>query len=279
MSAGLPVADAPHLRRGARRERTLRAGLTAAMVLLVATAAAVASRDRVPGAAAAAPGGRSTEVVLDVSGSVGTSSSRVAGQALARLGRSRGRVGLVLFSDAGEEALPPGMPAAQLLPFARALTPPRKHGPVNLSDRRPAGAANPWHPTFSGGTTISIGLHRAREALEHSGGGGSVLLISDLGDASNDLTAVRRELVALDRDRVDVKILALPNALSSDVAWFRRVEGGGSVVRKVRPAPDRRLAAAAVGFPVAAAGIASLLALVLAIDALASRSLRWGSAR
>jgi von Willebrand factor type A domain len=275
MSARVPIADAPHLRRGARRERVLRAALTTAVALLVAAAVTVVSRDRVPGAAVAAGGRGSTEVVLDVSGSVGTSSSRVAAEALAHLARSRGRVGLVLFSDSAENALPPGTPAAHLRPFARAFTPQSKQNRL-LSDRRPDHDSNPWHPSFSGGTTISTGLQAAREALAGAGGGGTVLLISDLGDTSSDLPAVRRELVALDRARIAVRILALPNALPTDRKWFRGVEGDESFVRKLGAAPPRRAGTPALGFPVAAAAIAALLALVLSADTLAARSLRWG---
>ena len=215
MTVRIPIADAPGLHRATRRTRILRAALAAAIASLAAVAVALATHDRPPAAAAAASNGRTTEVVLDVSGSVGESSSAIAGKALTRIGRSHGSVGLVLFSDSAEKALPPGTPAAQLLPFARAFTPrSTRPGTGALPVYQPPweSDANPWHPSFSGGTTISLGLRAAREALERTGNGGTVLLISDLGDALNDFAVVRRELVAFDEARIPVKILALPNA-------------------------------------------------------------------
>ena len=276
MSGWIPLADAPLLRRGTRRARLLRIALTSAALLLAVAAVALASVDRAPEAASAAPGGRTTEIVLDVSGSVGESSSFAAGRALSRLGRGSGRVGLVIFSDSAEKALPPGTSAAQLLPFARAFTPAATHSSAGSAFS--GFEANPWHPSFSGGTTISAGLRTAREALERSGGAGTVLLISDLGDALPDFKVVRRELVALARARIPLRILVLPGAETSDVRWFRRLEGAGSFVRVPRPVSPRPRAASssAFGFPIALGGIGVLLAMLLAVDELAGRSLRWG---
>ena len=96
---GLPIADAPLLGSGARRARLLRAGLTAALALLVGVAVMLAPRGAGKEIAAASPRGSSTEIVLDVSGSVNDSSYAVAGRTLDRLSRRRIRVGLVVFSD------------------------------------------------------------------------------------------------------------------------------------------------------------------------------------
>jgi hypothetical protein len=211
-----------------------------------------------------------------VSGSVGASASDFAGRALSRIGRSGGRVGLVLFSDSVEEALPPGTPAAQLLPFARSFTPPRKRG-VPLA-YRPLSDANPWHPSFSGGTRISSGLAAAGAALRRERLHGTALLISDLGDAPSDLRRLREVLVRLDGMGIGLKILPLPNALSIDVRWFRRLTGpegfADPLPAAVRPAAFQRGSAA---FPLALAGAAVLLALVLAANELAARPLRWRS--
>jgi hypothetical protein len=274
----IPIADAALLGRAALRERRVRAALALAALLLVAAAILLAARSPGPPPAAAGSGeGPVTEVVLDVSGSVGAPSSDFAGRALARIGRSGGRVGLVLFSDSVEEALPPGTPAAQLLPFARSFSPPRNRGEPpayqGLSD------ANPWHPSFSGGTRISSGLAAAGAALRRERVRGTALLISDLGDAPSDLRKLREVLVRLDRMRIGLKILPLPNALSTDVKWFRRLAGPEGFAHPlpaaVRPAAVRRGPAA---FPLALAGAGVLLALVLAAHELAARSLRWGSA-
>jgi hypothetical protein len=253
-----------------------------AVVGLAAAAITFASHDRVSGAAAARSGQRSTEVVLDVSGSVGESSSAVAARALTRIGRSGGTVGLVLFSDSAEKALPPGTPAAQLLPFARAFTPRPQRADSPPAYRPPWDSdTNPWHPSFSGGTTISAGLAAAREALESERGGGTVLLISDLGDSLSDFGLVRRELVALDDARIPVRILALPNAAVKDVKWFRKLEGAESFVRPLRPVPSDPTAdgppSSETAFPIAVGLITVLVAFLLAIDELAGRALRWGA--
>jgi hypothetical protein len=270
----IPIADAEQLGRAATRERRVRISLLLAAGLLLAAAILLAARNPGPAPAAARNGGGPvTEVVLDVSGSVGQSASGVAGRALARIGRSGGRVGLILFSDTAEEALPPGTPAGQLLPFARSFTPPKGRG---LYGYEQPSDSNPWHPSFSGGTRISMGLAAATAALQRDRAHGTALLISDLGDAPSDLRKVRNELLGLDHAGIGLKILPLPNALSSDVKWFRRLAGPEGFTHPL-PAtaePERSVQRTA-GFPLALAVVAGLLALVLAADELAARSLRW----
>jgi hypothetical protein len=267
----IPIADAALLGRAALREQRVRVALALAALLLIAAAILLAARSPGPAPAAAGSGGRPvTEVVLDVSGSVGESASDFAGRVLAR-------IGLVLFSDSAEEALPPGTPATQLLPFARSFTPPKKRGePLAY---RQLSETNPWHPSFSGGTRISAGLATAGAALRRERMHGTALLISDLGDAPSDLRKLREELLRLDRMGIGLKILPLPNAFSIDVKWFRRLAGPEGFAHPlpaaVRPAPVKRGPAA---FPLALAGVAVLLALVLAAHELAARPLRWGSA-
>ncbi|HEY7691370.1 MAG TPA: VWA domain-containing protein [Gaiellaceae bacterium] len=272
----LPVADAALLRPATTRSRRLRAALTVASLLLLGAAVLLAARSPGPAVAGAARGGASTEIVLDVSGSV-DSSSRAAGAALTRLARAGGRAGLILFSDTAQETLPPTTPAAQLLPFARSFAPAKRStaGPYRL----PQLDSNPWRPSFSGGTRISAGLAAARAALRRDRVHGSVLLISDLGNPVTDAGATKRQLIALDRAGIGVKILPLPNALSADLRWFRRLEGPARFERPLPVRPPRRPATEAVGFPLALAGAAALLALVLGADQLAGRSLRWGAIR
>jgi hypothetical protein len=274
----LPVADAPLLGPAAARERRVRVGLSLTAVLLLAAAILLAARSPGPTPATAGSGGGPvTEIVLDVSGSVGDSASGFAGRTLSQVGRSGGRVGLILFSDSAEEALPPGTPASQLLPFARSFTPPKKQSRSALPYRQRD--LNPWHPSFTGGTRISAGLRAARTALQREGLHGTALLVSDLGDAPSDLPKLKRELLRLDRTGIGLKILPLPNALADDVKWFRRLtgpEGFAPAPPAAEPAPRKR---SPVRFPLALAGAAALLALVLAAHELAARSLRWGEAR
>jgi hypothetical protein len=246
---------------------------------LLGAAILLAARSPGPTRAVAAAGGPNTEIVLDVSGSVGDSSSKFASKVLIRLAHSGGRVGLILFSDTAQETLPPGTPASQLLPFARAFTPPSRRGHAFVL-QPPQHDSNPWHPSFSGGTRISSGLAAAGEALHRDRARGSVLLISDLGDPASDTRALKRQLAALDRGRITVKILPLPNALLSDLRWFTRLEGSAAFDKPLATGgrPDRP-ATSGVAFPAALAAAAGLLALVLAANELAARSLRWGVAR
>jgi hypothetical protein len=274
----LPVADAPLLKGAEARERRVRVVLALVAVLLLAAATLLAARSTGPSPATAGSGGGPvTEIVLDVSGSVGDSSSGFAGKTLARIGRSGGRIGLILFSDSAEEALPPGTPAAQLLPFARSFTPVKKK-PLTTPPTGPEHDSNPWHPSFTGGTRISAGLTAGIEALRRDGARGTALLISDLGDAPSDFARVKRLLLRLDEAGIGLKILPLPNALAGDVKWFKRLAGPGGFKQ---PLPIRTAVRARTGpssVPLALAAVAALLALVLAAHELAARSLRWGEA-
>jgi len=276
----LPVSDAATLGRPVARARRLRAVVAAAAVLLLAVAILLATRSPGPGAAAAAAGGPSTEIVLDVSGSVADSSPKVAGAALTRLSHSGRRFGLILFSDTAEETLPPGTPAVELRPFADALARTSTVTSGNgVSYRQQDYFANPWGPSFKGGTLISAGLVAARRAIRRDHVHGSVLLISDLGNPPSDGTAVKRQLIAFERTGIGVKILALPNALRRDVRWFERVEGPTAFDRPLpvaRPPSPTRVPAV---FPLGLAAAAALLALVLGADQLVTRSLRWGANR
>ena len=275
-SRTIPIADASLLRRGSSRERRLRIVLVLTAVVLLSSAVLLAAHSPRPAPAAAdSDTGPVTEIVLDVSGSVGASASAVAGRTLARLGRSGGRVGLILFSDVAEEALPPGSPASQLLPFARSFTPAKaKRG--SLAFQPPD--SNPWHPSFSGGTMISTGLAAARTALQRDGVRGTAILISDLGDSPNDNARVKRELLRLDARGIGVKIVPLPNALRFDVSWFRRLTGPQGFAHPLPSAASHRpQAGQEAGVSLALAAAAVLLALALAAHELAARSLRWRS--
>ncbi len=275
----LPVADAPLLRPAARRARVLRWALTAALAAVVGAAVALSPRGGDRPAAAPALGGETTEIVLDVSGSVSDDSYRVIGRALAGLTRGRGPVGLILFSDSAEEALPPGSPPDELRPFAQIFTVrgPSASDPMTATPIRPA--ANPWYPSFSGGTRISVGLATAAQALRRDGVHGRIVLLSDLGDAPDDRSQLRRELLALADEGIDLRAIALANALEADRAWFTRLEGRKALVTTLpgpRVAPGR--AAGNASLPVALLVLAGLLAAALAANELAGRSLRWGTA-
>lgn len=278
--SGLPIADAPLLRRAARRERLLRAALTGTLALLVGAAVVLAARGRDTSVPALAAAGRTTEVVLDLSGSISGSSYGITAQALQRLGGGRAPVGLVLFSDSAEEALPPGTPPSRLLPFASVFAP-LQHVRMSevVADRPPEYRPNPWYPTFTGGTRISVGLAAARRALQRDRVHGRILLISDLGDPPDDRPALRRQLLSLAQAGIKLQVLALPNARASDRLWFRRLEGPGTVRTQPPAPPPPRRSAAGPAFPAALAAVAVLLAIALALHERLGVSLRWRRTR
>ncbi len=273
---GLPIADAPLLWPAARRAQILRAAITLALAALVGAAVVLAPRGG-GSPTLPSPGGSTTEIVLDVSGSVGQSSFAVAGKALQRLSRTTGRVGLVLFSDSALEALPPGSPPAELQPFARVFTPhPRpRTGQVGLPRTRYE--PNPWYPSFSGGTRMSVGLAAAARALRRDRVSGHILLLSDLGDAPDDRGGLRRRLISLAKAGIDLRVLMLPNAVESDRHWFEKLEGPHTVLKGLPEPPPARESQAGgrFDFPTWLAAIVVLLAIALAVNELIARSLRW----
>lgn len=271
----LPIADTPLLAPATRRVRLVRSVVTAVLAVLVGSAIVLAARGRAPAAAAPPPTGRTTEVVLDVSGSVGGSTLAPAARALARLGHGRHSVGLVLFSDTAEQALPPGTPPSQLLPFARALAPSRT-GPTKESLPPAQANANPWAPSFTGGTQISTGVNAARQALVRSHARGQILLITDLGDDPQDHPAMKRALLALAQAGIPLHVFVLPNALGIDRAWFRTLEGPGAIESRLPAPPVHRIPAAQAGFPLPLVVAAVLLAAALGAYELLGVSMRWG---
>src|SRR5919198_4728694 len=169
--SGLPLADAEALRAPARRTRLVRAfvGLLLAGIVAAALWAAprAGSSPRDDAAARA-----STVVVLDLSASVDTARLAI-GRALVRIIRevgARGRVGLVIFSDSAEEALPVGTAVRELAAFVHYFRPPHRGAPG-------VAATNPWAPRFSFGTTISSGLRAARRMVEREGRVSRVVLV------------------------------------------------------------------------------------------------------
>jgi hypothetical protein len=271
---GLPVADAPALGRAARRSRLVRALLVCALTGLVGAAVALAMRNTAPAPAAAAPTGTVTEIVLDVSGSVGDRTFAFTGRALRRLGRG-GPIGLVVFSDSAEEALPPGTPAAELDPLVRLFRPLRDRSAFAYPPPLSKYPMSPWYTSFSGGTRISAGLAAARTALIRDHVHGRIVLISDLGDAADDLARMKRELVRLEQAGIELRAMPLPTTFARDLRRFRRLEGPR--VTDVAPARPPRSTAQAAGTAVPAmlAAVGVLLAIALAANELYGVSLRW----
>jgi hypothetical protein len=269
---GLRIADAPALGHAARRAGLLRTVLLCALAALVAVAIVLATRNSAPGAAAAPPAGKVTEVVLDVSGSVGSRTFGFTERALRRLSRG-GPVGLILFSDVAEEALPPGTPAVELASLLRLFRP-LSEPPTTYPSAMSRYPLSPWYVSFSGGTRISAGLEAARLALTRDHVRGRVVLISDLGDAADDLAKMKHELVKLEQAGIEFRVMPLPTTFARDLHRFRRLEGP-EVARADVPQQPRSARAAGIAVPAALAFLAVLVAVALAANELYGVSLRW----
>ena len=90
------------------------------------------------------------------------------------------------------------------------------------------GPETPWSRSFLGGTSIGAGLHLARQVVERTGGG-SILLISDLQDASSDIPLLTDEISKLRNERVPLRVLPLfPNEPS--LALFTGLVGTNAFV-------------------------------------------------
>jgi hypothetical protein len=182
--------------------------LVLAAVALLAAAAASASdlesRER-----GLLPNGTVGVVVVDLSLSIASEDYQSVRAAVRRVIDVNAPLGLVVFSDVAYELLPPGTPAVEMRPMLRLLVPPR-FGP----------AINPWTETFRAGTRISTALDLAREMLERDEvENGSILLVSDLETAPDDVPALARTVQGIRDSDIELKVVAI--APSSDaVAIF-----------------------------------------------------------
>jgi hypothetical protein len=200
--------DVRELRRAVIRSRIVRGVLVLAAVALLAAAAASASdlesRER-----GLLPSGTVGVVVVDLSLSIASEDYQTVRAAFRRLIDANAPIGLVVFSDVAYELLPPGTPAVEMRPMLRLLVPPR-FGP----------AINPWTETFRAGTRVSTALDLAREILERDEvESGSILLVSDLETAPDDVPALARTVQGIRDSDIELKVVAI--APSSDaVAIF-----------------------------------------------------------
>jgi hypothetical protein len=196
--AAIDTQDLSALRRATLRARLLRTLLAVAALVSLAFAAASARGADVR-VRSILPSGSTGVVVLDLSLSIQDTDYRRLRGALRHLIAADAPVGLVIFSDAPYELLPPGTPARELQPIIRLLTPPERGQPVN-----------PWSDAFRAGTRISSALLLARQMLERDRvRNGSILLLSDLETAPEDLQALLRTLGDLRASAIRVRIVPL----------------------------------------------------------------------
>ena len=190
--------DAGALRRAVLRARILRVVLAVAALVCLAFAAASARGADVR-VRSVLPAGSTGVVVLDLSLSIQDNDYRRLRGALRHLIEAEAPIGLIVFSDAPYELLPPGTPARELRPIIRLLEPPAQGQPNN-----------PWSDAFRAGTRISSALLLARQMLERDRvTNGSILLVSDLETAPEDLQVLLRTLGDLRASDIQVRIIPL----------------------------------------------------------------------
>ena len=225
---GIPLADARSFATAAKRTAIIQAAGLALLLGLVALGVQLA-RTPVEQQHQFLPGGSSGIVVLDLSASISSDTFDRIQTTLSDLAASKGRYGLIVFSDVAYEAFPPGTPASELMPLVRYFIA-RSPGP----GQPPAYPTNPWTNDFSSGTKISAGLALARaviarDRLRHP----AVLLISDLSDDTADLVPLGREMVTYLQNRIPLRIVGL-NPLPQDRQFFTSLLGSPSAIRDSR---------------------------------------------
>lgn len=180
------------------RTRTLRVLFGGGAVALLA-AAVLVGRDLDPRDRGLLPTGTTGIVVLDFSLSILDDRSGLVRRTLQSLVDSDARIGVVVFSDAPYELMPPGTPSRELRPIIRLLTP-TASGEV----------VTPWSDTFRAGTRISTALQLAQDMLEGDRvTDGSILLVSDLETSPDDVLDTARVLRSIKRSGTPVRLLAL----------------------------------------------------------------------
>ena len=205
--------DLSALRGVARRTLLVRVVLAAAAVALL-TAAVAEARSLDVQKRTIVPRGTTAVVVLDLSLSIGEGNYVDVRSTLRRVIDAQAPVGLVVFSDVPYELLPPGTPGNELRPILNVLVP-----------ARPGEPASPWTGSFRAGTRISeaLGLAGAmlrRERVQH----GSILLLSDLQTAPDDIAALTRTLEQLKSSSVAVRVVPM-GALSDGRLLFGQLLG------------------------------------------------------
>jgi hypothetical protein len=267
----IPLTDAHALRREANRTRYVRAALALALLGALAATLRLSLDPQRPQQILAAR--TSPIVVLDLSWSVSTATYQGIDRTLAQLAGSKRRLGLVIFSDVAYEALPPGTPAAALRPFLRFFAPVAAHRRTLL--------ANPWAASLSGGTDISSGLSLALQILQRDRiRNGSVLLISDLGDAPNARPRLVATLQDYIRASVPLRVVAV-HPTPEDRNRFRYLLARPGELLPPPPAPAVHVGEAAgrERFPEPlAAGVLAVLLLV-GLNEYACRRLSWWGGR
>jgi hypothetical protein len=270
--SSIPLADAPTFAPAAQRTLIVRIVLAATLAGFV-IAAVVVARNPNAQTIVALPKDSTAIIALDLSASISTDTYSRIGATLSPLARSRGRFGLIVFSDQAYEALPPGTAAANLEPLVRYFRLPKQSAPGFA----PEYPTNPWADHFSGGTKIAAGLTLAHTiATEQGVKRPVVILISDLDDDPDDRARLRRILIAYKRDGIPLSLVTL-NATPAAIAFIREYVPKTHVVEADTLAPGP-LPRNRTPIPWALIALGALAAVGLAANELWGPRLEWKAA-
>lgn len=278
----IPVADAPALASAARRTMFLRLFLAATLLGVAALAYLFTSGLEARPSSYFAEGSTGV-VVIDFSTSIDPGKYRRIARVLRTVAETSQPVGLVVYSDAAYEAIPPGTRGDVLRPLLRFYEQPE--GRLSPRVRGGFGAqlprelpASPWQRTFRGGTRISAGLKVAREMLIRDRvRGGSVMLVSDLDDSPFDTARLGDEAISYRRAGIDLRLVPLSPA-REDRELFTRLFGPEAFVghRELLANSELEERRTLVGsFPAGLVAAGAALLLLLALNERLNARLRW----
>jgi hypothetical protein len=204
---------------------------------------------------------RSGVLVVDLSLSIGPRDHGEIRQTVRRLIDEDGAMGLVIFSDLAYELSPPGTPVSELRPLLRYLAPRRG---TQVDAGLPV---NPWSESFSAGTRISSALELARNMLVRDGvKNGSILLVSDLVTAPEDVPELARTLHSLRRQSLTIRVVPL-SPLQTGRAVFETLLGEDAFIEPTQlRTPERVAVKTQAALPVGFLVFGVLLLAVLAAN-------------
>ena len=303
----IPLADLRELRFPLLRTAVVRLGLAVLLLALLGSAWLLVRDDDSAKGAALIPGAEGGVIVLDLSASIGSTPHLRTANALRYVQQTRQSFGMVMFSDTAYEAVPPGTPFTEMASFMRHFGRVRLYPCIRRGSRpcpvgtyevpqdtpwdeynrlveaatRGGSRVNPWSGSFRSGTRISRGLESARELLRRDGSSSlGVLLISDLDDSLFDEPQLTQTLIRFKQEKIPLKIVGLRPA-TNDRELFRRVLGDDAFVtrpelqRKREALTQQRREGSGTDFPVALAGAAALILLLLALNEHLCGRLTW----
>jgi hypothetical protein len=221
-------------REVARRTLIVRVGLAAAL-LAALVLAFLAARSEDVRQAPLVPEGTTGMLILDLSASVFEGALDVT---VAKLASTDERTGLVVFSDAAYELLPPGSPSRELRSLLRFFRP---RADATLPP-------NPWEE-FRGGTRVSTGVNVARAALlRENVTKGSMVIVSDLEILPEEIAQLSEAIGRAQADGFQIRIVPIAPT-DEKRALIEQLVGskaflGEPETEEVRASPDENLLAA-----------------------------------